>query len=176
MANAFESWHPSPALRPELGLSQSRYDHETDGKCGLTSSLTQLQQMKDIQDRARHALPQRRRDQRLPTRRWSDIPPTQRSSSGGYSLNSEDERTGMASLQTIFETTDGRIEIIRHDAAPSAPHGRGGDLRTRKYCDVIDKPDEATQTTSTPLYAQARIRTFSPTRRRLAPSCAGCVR
>src|ERR1700709_2376912 len=31
---------------------------------------------------------------------------------GRVLLNSEDERTG--SLQTIFETTEGRIEVIRH--------------------------------------------------------------
>jgi hypothetical protein len=42
---------------------------------------------------------------------------------GRVLLNSEDERTG--ALQTIFETTDGKIEIIRHDAALRAAWTRG---------------------------------------------------
>jgi hypothetical protein len=37
--------------------------------------------------------------------------------------NSEDERTG--ALQTIFETTEGKIEIIRHDATLRAAWARG---------------------------------------------------
>jgi hypothetical protein len=42
---------------------------------------------------------------------------------GRVLLNSEDERTG--TLQTIFETTEGKIEIIRHDATLRAAWARG---------------------------------------------------
>ena len=42
---------------------------------------------------------------------------------GRVLLNSEDERTG--ALQTIFETTQGKIEIIRHDATLRAAWARG---------------------------------------------------
>jgi len=42
---------------------------------------------------------------------------------GRVLLNSEEERTG--ALQTIFETTEGKIEIIRHDATLRAAWARG---------------------------------------------------
>ena len=42
---------------------------------------------------------------------------------GRVLLNSEDERTG--ALQTIFETTEGNIEIIRHDGTLRAAWSRG---------------------------------------------------
>jgi len=42
---------------------------------------------------------------------------------GRVLLNSEDERTG--ALQTIFETTEGKIEIIRHDAPLRSAWARG---------------------------------------------------
>ena len=42
---------------------------------------------------------------------------------GRVLLNSEDERTG--ALQTIFETTGGKIEIIRHDAPLRSAWARG---------------------------------------------------
>ncbi|MCU1247867.1 MAG: Type secretory pathway, VirD2 component (relaxase) [Edaphobacter sp.] len=42
---------------------------------------------------------------------------------GRMLLNSEDERTG--ALQTIFETTAGKIEIIRHDGTLRAAWRRG---------------------------------------------------
>jgi hypothetical protein len=42
---------------------------------------------------------------------------------GRVLLNSEDERTG--ALQTIFETTEGKIKIIRHDATLRAAWARG---------------------------------------------------
>jgi hypothetical protein len=42
---------------------------------------------------------------------------------GRVLLNSEDERTG--ALQTIFETTEGKIEIIRHDATLRVAWARG---------------------------------------------------
>jgi hypothetical protein len=42
---------------------------------------------------------------------------------GRVLLNSEDERTG--ALQTIFETTEGNIQIIRHDATLRTAWARG---------------------------------------------------
>ncbi len=42
---------------------------------------------------------------------------------GRVLLNSEEERTG--AFQTIFETTEGKIEIIRHDATLRAAWARG---------------------------------------------------
>jgi hypothetical protein len=42
---------------------------------------------------------------------------------GRLLLNSEDERTG--ALQTIFETTEGKIEVIRHDGTLRAAWRRG---------------------------------------------------
>jgi hypothetical protein len=42
---------------------------------------------------------------------------------GRVLLNSEDERTG--ALQTIFETTEGKIEVIRHDGTLRAAWRRG---------------------------------------------------
>ena len=42
---------------------------------------------------------------------------------GRILLNSEDEKTG--ALQTIFETTEGKIEIIRHDATLRSAWARG---------------------------------------------------
>jgi len=42
---------------------------------------------------------------------------------GRVLLNSEDEHTG--ALQTIFETTEGKIEIIRHDAPLRSAWARG---------------------------------------------------
>jgi hypothetical protein len=42
---------------------------------------------------------------------------------GRVLLNSEDERTG--ALQTIFETTEGKIEILRHDGTLRAAWSRG---------------------------------------------------
>ena len=42
---------------------------------------------------------------------------------GRVLLNNEDERTG--ALQTIFETTEGKIEILRHDGTLRAAWSRG---------------------------------------------------
>jgi len=83
--------------------------------------LSQLQQMKDIQDRARTlfrcgvAIS----DPRAPM----EYSFASKKLIGRVLLNSEEERTG--ELQTIFETTDGKIEIIRHDAALRAAWTRG---------------------------------------------------
>jgi hypothetical protein len=83
--------------------------------------LSQLQQMKDIQDRARTLF-------RCGVAISDPHAPMEYSFAskkliGRVLLNSEEERTG--ALQTIFETTDGKIEIIRHDAALRAAWTRG---------------------------------------------------
>ena len=83
--------------------------------------LSQLQQMKDIQDRARTLFrcgvaisdPHAPMEYSLASKKLI----------GRVLLNSEDERTG--ALQTIFETTEGKIEIIRHDAPLRSAWARG---------------------------------------------------
>jgi hypothetical protein len=77
--------------------------------------------MKDIQDRARTLFrcgvaisdPHAPMEYSLASKRLI----------GRVLLNSEDERTG--ALQTIFETTEGKIEIIRHDAPLRSAWARG---------------------------------------------------
>ena len=102
----------------ELGLSKPY-----DGNRWLVRSdfVTQLQQMKDIQDRARTLF-------RCGVAISDPHAPMEYSTLskklvGRVLLNSEDERTG--ALQTIFETTQGKIEIIRHDATLRAAWARG---------------------------------------------------
>jgi hypothetical protein len=102
----------------ELGLSKPY-----DGDRWLVRSdfVTQLQQMKDIQDRARTLFrcgvaisdPHAPMEYSILSKKLV----------GRVLLNSEDERTG--ALQTIFETTQGKIEIIRHDATLRAAWARG---------------------------------------------------
>jgi len=83
--------------------------------------VTQLQQMKNIQDRARTLFrcgvaisdPHAPMEYSLASKKLI----------GRVLLNSEDERTG--ALQTIFETTAGKIEIIRHDATLRSAWARG---------------------------------------------------
>ncbi len=83
--------------------------------------LSQLRNMKDIQDRARTLFrcgvaisdPHAPMEYSLASKKLI----------GRVLLNSEDERTG--ALQTIFETTDGKIEIIRHDAPLRSAWARG---------------------------------------------------
>ncbi len=102
----------------ELGLSKPY-----DGDRWLVRSdfVTQLQQMKDIQDRARTlfrcgvAISDPHAPMEYSTLSKKRV--------GRVLLNSEDERTG--ALQTIFETTQGKIEIIRHDATLRAAWARG---------------------------------------------------
>lgn len=86
-----------------------------------TDAISQLQQMKDLQDRARILF-------RSGVAISDPHAPMEYSSGakkliGRVLLNSEDERTG--ALQTIFETTEGRIEIIRHDGTLRAAWARG---------------------------------------------------
>jgi len=102
----------------ELGLSKPY-----DGDRWLVRSdfVTQLQQMKDIQDRARTLFrcgvaisdPHAPMEYSILSKKLV----------GRVLLNSEDERTG--ALQTVFETTQGKIEIIRHDATLRAAWARG---------------------------------------------------
>ncbi len=102
----------------QLGLAKL---DPRDGWLVRTDAISQLQQMKDLQDRARILF---RSGVAI-----SDPHAPMRYSNGAEKLigrvllNSEDERTG--ALQTIFETTEGRIEIIRHDGTLRAAWTRG---------------------------------------------------
>ena len=102
----------------QLGLAKL---DPRDGWLVRTDAISQLQQMKDLQDRARILF-------RSGVAISDPHAPMQYSSGarkliGRVLLNSEDERTG--ALQTIFETTEGRIEIIRHDATLRSAWARG---------------------------------------------------
>src|SRR3984885_1427109 len=102
----------------ELGLAKQ---HTADSWLVRSDFIGQLQQMKDVQDRARtlfrsgvaisdpHAL--------------MEFSTSSKKLIGRVLLNSEDERTG--ALQTIFETTEGKIEVIRHDGTLPAAWRRG---------------------------------------------------
>jgi hypothetical protein len=102
----------------ELGLSKP---YAGDRWLVRSDFVTQLQQMKDIQDRARTLFRSgvAISDPHAPME-YSSI---SKKLIGRVLLNSEDERTG--ALQTIFETTEGKIEIIRHDAALRGAWTRG---------------------------------------------------
>ena len=102
----------------QLGLSKQDIGH---GWLLRSDFLNQLREMKDIQDRARTLF-------RSGVAISDPHAPMEYSTSskklvGRVLLNSEDERTG--ALQTIFETTDGKIEIIRHDGTLRAAWSRG---------------------------------------------------
>jgi hypothetical protein len=84
-------------------------------------TISQLRQMKDLHDRARILF-------RSGVAISDPHAPMEYSSSakrlvGRVLLNSEDERTG--ALQTVFETTEGKIEIVRHDSTLRAAWARG---------------------------------------------------
>jgi hypothetical protein len=84
-------------------------------------TIPQLRQMKDLRDRARILF-------RSGVAISDPHAPMEYSSSakrlvGRVLLNSEDDRTG--ALQTVFETTEGRIEILRHDSILRAAWCRG---------------------------------------------------
>jgi len=102
----------------ELGLSKP---YAGDRWLVRSDFVSQLQQMKDIQDRARTLF-------RSGVAISDPHAPMEYSTNskkliGRVLLNSEDERTG--ALQTIFETTEGKIEIIRHDATLRSAWTRG---------------------------------------------------
>jgi len=102
----------------ELGLSKPQAG---DRWLVRSDFVTQLQQMKDIQDRARTLFRSgvAISDPHAPM----EYSTFSKKLIGRVLLNSEDERTG--SLQTIFETIQGKIEIIRHDATLRAAWARG---------------------------------------------------
>jgi hypothetical protein len=102
----------------ELGLSKP---YAGDRWLVRSDFVTQLQQMKDIQDRARTLFRSGAAvsDPHAPM----EYSTFSKKLIGRVLLNSEDERTG--ALQTIFETTEGKIEIIRHDATLRAAWARG---------------------------------------------------
>jgi len=102
----------------QLGLSKPS---EGDRWLVRSDFVTQLQQMKDIQDRARTLFRSgvAISDPQAPM----EYSTFSKKLIGRVLLNSEDERTG--ALQTVFETTQGKIEIIRHDATLRAAWARG---------------------------------------------------
>jgi hypothetical protein len=102
----------------ELGLSKP---YAGDRWLVRSDFVTQLQQMKDIQDRARTLFRSgvAISDPHAPM----EYSTFSKKLIGRVLFNSEDERTG--ALQTIFETTEGKIEIIRHDATLRAAWARG---------------------------------------------------
>jgi hypothetical protein len=102
----------------ELGLSKP---YTGDRWLVRSDFVTQLQQMKDIQDRARTLFRSgvAISDPHAPM----EYSTFSKKLIGRVLLNSEDERTG--ALQTIFETSEGKIEIIRHDATLRAAWARG---------------------------------------------------
>jgi hypothetical protein len=101
-----------------LGLSKQ----DINDRWLITSDfLSQLREMKAIQDRARTLF-------RAGVAISDPHAPMEYSANakkliGRVLLNSEDERTG--ALQTIFETTEGKIEILRHDSTLRAAWSRG---------------------------------------------------
>src|SRR5580692_5169056 len=102
----------------ELGLAKR---HTADSWLVRSDFIAQLQQMKDVQDRARTLF-------RSGVAISDPHAPMEFSTSskkliGRVLLNSEDERTG--ALQTIFETTEGKIEVVRHDGTLRAAWRRG---------------------------------------------------
>jgi hypothetical protein len=102
----------------ELGLAKL---HTEDRWLVRSDFIGHLQQMKDVQDRARTLF-------RSGVAISDPHAPMEFSTSskkliGRVLLNSEDERTG--ALQTIFETTEGKIEVIRHDGTLRAAWRRG---------------------------------------------------
>jgi hypothetical protein len=102
----------------DLGLSRQ----DTAGHWLVRSDfLSQLREMKAIQDRARTLFRSgvAISDPHAPM----EYSATSKKLVGRVLLNSEDERTG--ALQTIFETTEGKIEILRHDGTLRAAWSRG---------------------------------------------------
>jgi hypothetical protein len=102
----------------QLGLSKQDIGH---GWLIRSDFLNQLREMKDIQDRARTLFCSgvAISDPHAPM----EYSTSSKKLVGRVLLNSEDERSG--ALQTIFETTDGKIEIIRHDGTLRAAWSRG---------------------------------------------------
>ena len=102
----------------ELGLAKR---HTADRWLVRSDFIGHLQQMKDIQDRARTLFRSGVviSDPHAPM----EFSTSSKKLIGRVLLNSEDERTG--ALQTLFETTEGKIEVIRHDGTLRAAWRRG---------------------------------------------------
>jgi hypothetical protein len=101
------------------GFGLAREEH---GSWLVRSDFTkQLGQMKDLQDRARILFRSGAAisDPHAPM----EFGTQSRKLIGRVLLNSEDERTGQ--LQTAFETLDGRVVILRHDATLRSAWSRG---------------------------------------------------
>jgi hypothetical protein len=101
------------------GFGLAREEH---GSWLVRSDFTkQLGQMKDLQDRARILFRSGAAisDPHAPM----EFGTQSRKLIGRVLLNSEDERTGQ--LQTAFETLDGRVVILRHDATLRSAWTRG---------------------------------------------------
>ena len=95
---------------------------EQDGPWLVRSDFTkQLREMKDLQDRARILFRSGAAisDPHAPM----EFGTQSRKLIGRVLLNSEDERTGQ--LQTAFETLDGKVMILRHDATLRSAWARG---------------------------------------------------
>jgi hypothetical protein len=102
----------------DLGLAKL---HIGDRWLVRSEFIGHLQQMKDVQDRARTLFRSgvAISDPHAPM----EFSINSKKLIGRVLLNSEDERTG--ALQTIFETTEGKIEVIRHDGTLRAAWRRG---------------------------------------------------
>jgi hypothetical protein len=149
----------------ELGLSKP---YAGDRWLVRSDFVTQLQQMKDIQDRARTLFRSgvAISDPHAPME-YSSI---SKKLIGRVLLNSEDERTG--ALQTIFETTEGKIEIIRHDATLRAAWARG-DLEPGNVVTIDSlRSDPDKLYASTTRQGQGHSSRWKGARIRL---CAGCA-
>jgi hypothetical protein len=102
----------------KMGLAS----HQTNGDWMLhTDFQKQLQQMKDLQDRARTLFQSgvAISDPHAPMEYLERSPKL----IGRVLLTSEDERTG--SLQTAFETIEGKIVVVKHDATLRGAWARG---------------------------------------------------
>ena len=102
----------------QVGLAKS---DPRDGWLVQADTVRQLRQMKDLQDRARILFRSgvAISDPRAPM----EYSYSTKKLVGRVLLNSEDERTG--ALQTVFETTENKIEILRHDSTLRAAWARG---------------------------------------------------
>ena len=106
-------------LEALAGFGLAREEH---GSWLVRSDFTkQLRQMKDLQDRARILFRSGAAisDPHAPM----EFGTQSRKLIGRVLLNSEDERTGQ--LQTAFETLDGKVVILRHDATLRSAWARG---------------------------------------------------
>lgn len=115
--------------------------HKERGSWLVRSDFTaQLRQMKDLQDRARILFRSGAAisDPHAPM----EFGTQSRRLIGRVLLNSEDERSGQ--LQTAFETVDGRVVILRHDATLRSAWGRG-DLKAGNIVSIDSLKNDPTR-------------------------------